>query len=170
MHTGFDFAFPRTKIAHPEKIHAIIEKFPSLKLVTTHLGAWQQWKNERFLLGKKIYMEISCALEYLDVDAAKKIISSHPQEYVLFGTDSPWTEQHETISLLRRLQLGEEKEELIFRENAVKLLSRSDLFQQAGMRAEKALRQLLSETFDIRQSYAIHVKLFDICKKPNPAL
>jgi uncharacterized protein len=123
MHTGFDFAFPRTKIADPEKINGIIEKFPSIKLVTTHLGAWQQWEEvERFLLGKRIYMEISFALEYLDVDTARKLISGHPQEYVLFGTDSPWTEQHETISLLKRLQLGEEKERLIFRENAVNLL------------------------------------------------
>ncbi len=123
MHTGFDFAFPRTKIADPEKILAIIGKFPSLKLVTTHLGAWEQWEEvEQYLLGKPIYMEISFSLEYIDVDAARKIISSHPQEYVLFGTDSPWTEQHATISLLKRLQLGEEKEELIFRENAVKLL------------------------------------------------
>jgi predicted TIM-barrel fold metal-dependent hydrolase len=124
MHTGFDFAFPLIKIADPEKIFTVIEKFPSLKLVTTHLGAWKQWEEvERFLLGKKIYMEISFSLEFLDGDAARKIISNHPQEYILFGTDSPWTDQHKTVSLLRGLQLGEEKEELILRKNALKLLN-----------------------------------------------
>ncbi|MCG2723068.1 MAG: amidohydrolase family protein, partial [Thermodesulfovibrionales bacterium] len=123
MHTGFDFAFSRIRIADPEKIITVIEKFPSLKLVTTHLGAWEQWDEvEQFLLGKNIYMEISFSLEFLD-DAVKKIISNHPQEYILFGTDSPWTEQQKTLSLLRSLQLGEEKEALILRENAEKLLN-----------------------------------------------
>ena len=124
MHTGFDFAFPLTRIADPEKIVTIMETFPSLKLVTTHLGAWKQWEEvEKLLLGKQIYMEISFSLECLNADAVKNIISNHPKEYVLFGTDSPWTDQKEAVSLLRGLQLGEEKEELIFRQNAISLLS-----------------------------------------------
>ncbi|MDQ7787064.1 MAG: amidohydrolase family protein [Thermodesulfovibrionales bacterium] len=123
MHTGFDFAFSRIKIADPEKIITVIEKFPSLKLITTHLGAWEQWDEvEQFLLGKNIYMEISFSLEFLD-DAVRKIFLNHPQEYILFGTDSPWTEQQKTLSLLKGLQLGEKKEALILRENATKLLN-----------------------------------------------
>jgi uncharacterized protein len=123
MHTGFDFAFARTRIADPEKILTIIEKFPSLKLVTTHLGAWEQWGEvEQFLLGKPIYMEISFSLDFLDV-TVRKIISNHPPEYILFGTDSPWTDQQNSVSLLKGLQLGEEKETHIFRKNAVKLLA-----------------------------------------------
>ena len=124
MHTGFDFAFPLTKIADPEKIFRVIEKFPSLKLVTTHLGAWKQWEEvEQFLLGKHIYMEISFSLEFLDGDAAKKIFENHPPEYILFGTDSPWTDQQKTLSLFTELLLGETKEKLILRENAVNLLN-----------------------------------------------
>jgi hypothetical protein len=123
MHTGFDFAFPLIKIADPEKISTILEKFPSLKMVTTHLGAWKHWDEvERFLLGKQIYMEISFSLEFMD-DTVKKIISHHPPEYILFGTDSPWTEQQKTLSLLKGLRLGEEKEKLILRENALRLLN-----------------------------------------------
>jgi len=124
MHTGFDFAFQRIKIADPEKIITVLKNFPSLKLVTTHLGAWEQWEEvQQFLLGKPIYMEISFSLECLDADAAKNIISNHPKEYVLFGTDSPWTDQQKAVSLLRGLQLGEEKEGLIFRQNAISLLN-----------------------------------------------
>ncbi len=123
MHTGFDFAFQRIKIADPEKIITVLKKFPPLKLVTTHLGAWEQWKEvEQFLLGKQIYMEISFSLEFLD-DIVRKIILNHPPEYILFGTDSPWTDQQKTLSLLRGLQLGKEKEELILWENAINLLN-----------------------------------------------
>jgi uncharacterized protein len=123
MHTGFDFAFPETRIADPEKVIHILQKVPELKLVTTHLGAWNLWKEvEQFLLGKPVYMEISYSLEFLD-DTVRKIISHHPPEYILFGTDSPWTEQQKTVSLLNGLHLGEEKEALILRENAIKLLN-----------------------------------------------
>jgi hypothetical protein len=123
MHTGFDFAFQRIRIADPEKIMNILKTFPSLKMVSTHLGAWEDWEEvERFLLGKPIYMEISFSLEFLD-DTVRKIISSHPAEYILFGTDSPWTDQQQTLSLFRELKLGEKREELILRENAIKLLN-----------------------------------------------
>ena len=74
------------------------------------------------MLGKPIYMEISFSLEFLN-DTVRNIISNHPPEYILFGTDSPWTEQQKTLSLLKGLQLGEEKEALILRENALKLLN-----------------------------------------------
>lgn len=124
MHTGFDFAFPQIPIAAPQKISRILETFPSLKLVTTHLGAWKQWGEvERYLLGKPVYMEISFALEFTgEDDAVRRIIVNHPAEYVLFGTDSPWTDQQETLDLLLGLGLGSEKERLILRENAIRLL------------------------------------------------
>ncbi|NWF98168.1 MAG: amidohydrolase family protein [Nitrospirae bacterium] len=123
MHTGFDFAFPRIRIADPEKIINILKKIPGLKLITTHLGAWEDWEEvSKHILGKPIYMEISFSLEFLN-DTVKKIFFNHPPEYILFGTDSPWTDQRNTLSLFKALNLGEEKEKLILRENAVRLLN-----------------------------------------------
>jgi len=124
LHTGFDIAFPQIDIAGPAKIATVKEKFPQLKLVTTHLGAWKQWEEvEELLLGKQIYMEISFSLEFLDLKAVRNIILNHPPEYILFGTDSPWTGQKETLSLLKGLRLGEENEKLILRGNAINLLN-----------------------------------------------
>lgn len=124
MHTGFDLAFERKRIADPVRIVRLLEKFPELKLVTTHLGAWEDWDEvERVMVGKKIYMETSYSLEMLDKEKARRIILNHPKEYVLFGTDSPWTGQDGTLALLKGLHLGEERESLILRDNAVGLLN-----------------------------------------------
>jgi len=124
MHTGFDFAFNRDRIADPEKILRVIEKFPQLKIVTSHLGAWDDWDEvERLIAGKDIYMEISYALDLLPRERAREIILRHPKEHVLFGTDSPWTGQEATLSLFLDLKLGEELERLILRDNAARLLS-----------------------------------------------
>lgn len=124
MHTGFDFAFPFIKQADPEKIVKVLTQFPNLKLVTSHLGAWKEWEEvERFMVGKPIYMELSFALEFLDIETACRIMLNHPKQYLMFGTDSPWTDQLATINLLKKLNLGQELETLILRDNALSLLN-----------------------------------------------
>lgn len=124
MHTGFDLAFERHRIADPKRIVKVMEAFPAFRLVTTHFGAWEDWDEvERHISGRNIYMEISYSLHMLDREKARRLILNHPKEYVLFGTDSPWSDQAETLALLRGLGLGEERERLILRENASKLLS-----------------------------------------------
>ncbi|MDA8432791.1 MAG: amidohydrolase family protein [Nitrospiraceae bacterium] len=123
MHTGFDLAFDRKRIADPAKIVRIQERFPQFKLVTTHLGAWEDWEEvENRLIGKKIYMEISYALDILGRERARRMILDHPAEYVLFGSDSPWTGQDKTLALLKGLELGAEREQKILAGNAAALL------------------------------------------------
>ncbi len=124
MHTGFDLAFERVRLADPEKIVTIVERFPAFRLVTSHLGAWEDWDNvEKYLAGRKIYMEVSYSLHMLEKGRARRIIMDHPAEYVLFGSDSPWSDQGASISLLKDLNLGEERERLILRDNALALLN-----------------------------------------------
>jgi hypothetical protein len=124
MHTGYDIAFEHIDRAGPERIVNVMKKFPQLKLVTTHFGAWQDWdKVESKIIGKKIYMEISFALDYLEPARAKRMLESHPADYILFGTDSPWTDQRKTLDLLRGLELDSQRLDKILYQNAEKLLS-----------------------------------------------
>ena len=123
MHTGFDIAFPRIRRCDPQQILNVLTQFPDLKLVTTHLGAWQQWGEvEDLLAGRKIYMDVSYTLDQIDPQAARRIILKHPREYILFGTDSPWSGPQETYKHLLALKLGSEREELILRKNGLALL------------------------------------------------
>ncbi len=123
MHTGFDLAYERVRIADPPKIVGVIERFPEFKLVTTHLGSWEDWDEvSRLIIGKKIYMEVSYSLHILDRERSRSMLLNHPKDYILFGTDSPWADQGETLELLRGLELGEERERLILRGNASALL------------------------------------------------
>lgn len=123
MHTGFDFAFEKIRKADPVKVLNVLKRFPDLKIVTSHLGAWDDWAEvKEHLIGKHIYMEISFSLEYLDKAEARDIFLKHPRECIFFGTDSPWTDQGKTLELFRSLGLGEELNRLILRENAMRLL------------------------------------------------
>ena len=123
MHTGFDIAFPRIRRADPQRMSRIQDMFPDLKLITTHLGAWQQWDEvPQFLLGREIYMELSFALDDLGPERAREMIMGHPDGYVLFGTDSPWTDQERTLGLLEALELPSNRLQAILSENAARLL------------------------------------------------
>lgn len=123
MHTGFDIAFPRQRRADPQTVRELIERFPRLRLVATHLGAWQQWKEvQQHLIGRPIYMEISLAAEDLGASALREMLMAHPPEYLLFGTDSPWSDQTAALSHLEGLDLPEQRlSHLVFR-NAAGLL------------------------------------------------
>jgi len=124
MHTGFDIAFEHIDRAGPGRIVNVMKKFPQLKLITTHFGAWQHWdKVESEMIGKNIYMEISFALDYLEPAKAKKLFESHPSDYILFGTDSPWRDQKETLNLLVNLNLDEGLMKKILYQNADRLLA-----------------------------------------------
>ncbi len=123
MHTGYDFAFERIDRASPKQISDVVQRFPEMKLVATHLGAWQQWDDvERYLLGEPIYMETSFSVEYLGPERVRRMLLSHPPEYILFGTDSPWTDQGATISSHKNIDLPEEIQKKYFFENSSQIL------------------------------------------------
>jgi uncharacterized protein len=131
IHAGYDIAFPRIRKADPRRILAVCRRFPRLKLIATHLGGWDEWADVRALLtGEPIYMELSFALDFLDQEQIRDILLSHPPEYLLFGTDSPWTEQAATLEKLAKLALPEPLFGQITGDNARRLLDCS--YSSAG--------------------------------------
>jgi hypothetical protein len=122
IHSGFDIAFPRVERADPARILKVATHFPDLRLVATHMGSWGQWAEVReHLIGRNIYIEISFALEFMVKEQARAMILDHPVTHILFGSDSPWSDQGETLALLKGLDLGHGVERRILRENALSL-------------------------------------------------
>lgn len=124
VHTGFDIAFERIDRGGPDRIVQVMEAFPELKLVTTHLGAWEQWDRvEEILIGRKIYMDISYSIDFLGTNKARDLIVRHPADFVLFGTDSPWDDQRRCVQIVGDMNLGTERESLLLGGNARRLLA-----------------------------------------------
>jgi predicted TIM-barrel fold metal-dependent hydrolase len=122
-HTGFDIAFEEERIADPERIIEVWKAFPNLKVVTSHFGAWKDWDAaEKHIMGRPIYMDISYSFEYMDRDQARRFLAEHPEEYLLFGTDSPWGDQGETLRILREMVTDEARLDAMLWENASRLL------------------------------------------------
>lgn len=126
LHTGFDIAFPHDRIADPEKVLRLLDQFPDLLLISSHLGAWKDWDEaERLLLGKPVYMDTSACFDFMDEHRFRHFLTSHPKEYLLFGTDSPWVDQKDALDRIRRQGLSRERMDAVLGGNAARLLGLS---------------------------------------------
>lgn len=55
-------------------------------------------------------------------ERAKAFLESHDEDYLLFGSDSPWEDQSRAIAQVKDLHLDRQREEKILRRNALRLL------------------------------------------------
>jgi len=123
-HCGRDFAFPDDDDrASPERLARVLDRFPKLRLLCTHMGGYRSWDEvERWLLGRDIYLETSFSIDKLGPERAADMIRRHGVERVMFGTDWPWKDQAQELGLLRSLGFGKEQQRAIRWSNAAKLL------------------------------------------------
>ena len=122
-HTGFDIAFPRERRADPERICKVVAKFPGLKFIATHMGAWENWDEvERWLIGKPVLLETSFSISYCGAACARRLLMAHPTDFILFGTDSPWASQADEIERVNALELPADRQQKLFYDNARRLL------------------------------------------------
>jgi len=123
VHTGFDMAFARVRRCDPARIVNVIARFPSLKLVATHCGAWEDWDEvEAHLLGRPVYMDISYSIGKMGRERFRRFLNTHPAEYLIFGTDSPWADQQAAIADAERAITDPQRLEKLFCTNAARLL------------------------------------------------
>lgn len=125
-HTGYDIAYARKPVADPPRIARVAEAFPGLKLVASHLGAWEDWDRvERCLVGRPVYLDVSYCHPRIPAGQARRILQRHPPELLLFGSDSPWGDQRATLEWLLSLDLGGERTRALLAGNAARLLGLS---------------------------------------------
>lgn len=123
VHAGVDIGLPEPVYATVEKIlHAIRETKPE-KFVLAHLGGWKEWDTvEEMIAGENVYLDTAFLEDYISDEQLLRIIRKHGADKILFGTDCPWSGQRESIERLEKLSLSEAEKQLIFAENAKKLL------------------------------------------------
>lgn len=139
-HAGLDVGLPGARQATPEKILRALEKTPGVTLILAHMGGWRCWEEaERLLSRCPVYLDTSFALgamtpngdgyyqseaelQMLSPGAFADIARSFGADRVLFGTDSPWSDQAACRAAVEALPLTAEEKRLILGENAERLL------------------------------------------------
>ena len=135
-HAGQDIGLPKVVHCTTAMTEEVLDEVQPDKLVLAHMGGWQMWQDvlER-LCGRDVYLDTAFSyghIQYrdgavhkwklMDSDMFKAIVEKHGADRVLFGTDSPWSDQSEAISDIEGLQLPEDVRKKIMGENAARLL------------------------------------------------
>ena len=137
IHAGLDPTFPGVDLSGPDKLLNMLRAVPYERIVLAHLGALGQWEEAEELFGLNVYIDTACALypwrdregnltsggySPLDRESFTKIVRKHGIERVLFGSDSPWTDQKESIDLIKSSGLTDTELTAVLGGNAKRLL------------------------------------------------
>lgn len=123
LHAGVDIGLPPPVHCPPDRLARLLDAVPELTVIAAHMGAYAQWDEvEQHLLGREVYLDTSYSLADLGPARMTALIQAHGAEKVLFGTDSPWTDQAAEVAAIRDLPLTDEEKRTVLGENARRLL------------------------------------------------
>lgn len=136
-HAGIDIGIPGA-FSTPNMLLSLLKEVRPKRLVAAHMGGWLMWEQVlQEIVGQEVYLDTAFSYGPLTYDPAvpqekrcsllsqedmSKLIRAHGAERVLFGTDSPWADQSEQLSLIQSLPLSEQEKQAILGQNAASLL------------------------------------------------
>jgi len=98
---------------------------PLIEELFKPVGVW-------LLVGRRLYMDVSHCQGEIDDEQARRILLAHPPEYLLFGSDAPWSDPGGTRDWIRRLLPDQRRLEALFHDNAVRLLGLEETRREPG--------------------------------------
>lgn len=138
-HAGLDIGFPGKINCSPRMARNVIETIGDFKFVLAHMGGWKNWAEVlNILADKKIFLDTSFStgkiqprkdftwrdedLNLLDEKNFMQFIKVFGADKILFGTDSPWTSQIDSINFIKKIPATDADKNKILGLNAQKLL------------------------------------------------
>ena len=144
IHAGWDVSFLSSNSdggqALPGKILHALRSVGPVTLILAHMGGWRCWDEAEELLSETgVYIDTAFSigsmtpngdgyykapeeLVMLEDVQALRVIRRFGANRVLFGTDSPWSDQAETLRSIQSLPFSEEEKAAILYGNAARLL------------------------------------------------
>lgn len=123
FHAGVDIGLEPPVHCTPDRLSRLLDAVPNLRVIAGHMGGYSMWDDvEKYLIGRDLYLDTSYSMEQLGTERAISLMKAHGMEKILFGTDSPWTEQSQEVSRIRSFPLKPEEISAILGGNAMRLL------------------------------------------------
>jgi len=123
FHCGRDIAYPNLVRNTPKRLKRVLVDVPSLTVVGAHMGGHEMFDEvEELLTSMNLYLDTSFAHYILGDEKFTALIKKHGVHRVLFGSDSPWDDAGEQAKILESLDFTAKEKDMIFFENAKRLL------------------------------------------------
>lgn len=125
FHAGVDIGLPPPVHCTPDRLARMLDSVPDLTIIAAHMGGYACWDDvERHLVGRNLYFDTSFSLADLGPERMTAIIRAHGTDKILFGTDSPWTDQSAEVAGIQKLPLENDEIAAILGGNTFHLLKK----------------------------------------------
>ena len=138
-HAGLDIGFPGVVNCSPKMCRNVINAIGEFKFVLAHMGGWRNWDEvPLYLEDTTAFLDTSFssgriqALSdgywddkdkgMLDAEGFMKLVKAFGSDRLLFGSDSPWSDQEDAVEYIKGLPLDDGDIGKILGGNACKLL------------------------------------------------
>ncbi len=126
FHMGDDR--PEYRYSEPQRLVRVLDMFPRLSVLASHLGGWRAWDEAADCLAgrKNVVYDASSSLWAMPPEYAAQAIRRLGVENVMFGTDYPVLGAAEYMKLFNRLPLTDEERGIILWDNAARFFGIND--------------------------------------------
>ena len=139
-HTGLDIGFPKVVRCSPQMARQAVKEIGNVKFVLAHMGGWKNWDEAaENLADTKVFLDTSFStgkikplagtfwqkkdLELMNEEKFLKMFSIFGADRIIFGSDSPWSSQRESLDFIKNLPIDESDKKKILGLNAASLLN-----------------------------------------------
>ncbi len=123
LHAGVDVGLPDPVHCTPARLLAVYDILRHGTVVLAHMGGWRMWREVEYeLAGSAFHFDTSYCVGKLPDEDFRRLIAKHGAGRILFGSDSPWEDQAESLAGIRGLALEAADEAAILGDNAARLL------------------------------------------------
>jgi predicted TIM-barrel fold metal-dependent hydrolase len=124
FHAGYDWGYPEHDGAAPRRLAKLRHNVPELTMIAAHLGGFLAWDEViECLVGSEVYFDTSF-MHLASREQREQILLHHGVSRILFGSDSPWTSQKDSVEQVLALPLDAKQQSQVLCENAELLVSR----------------------------------------------
>lgn len=135
FHSGWDCYSPDHIHCPPERAAKVAKAFPHLRMCFAHFGGLRMWDdvNDHLAGLDNVYFDTSMSSTMgLSRELALKIISRHPADNILLGSDCPWENPAVSVRWVEALGLGPDRTEAVLGGNAKRILGLGDIAVNNG--------------------------------------
>ena len=138
-HAGLDIGFPGVVNCSPKMCRNVINAIGEFKFVLAHMGGWRNWDEvPLYFEDTTAFLDTSFSSgriqalsdgywddkdkSMLDAEGFMKLVKAFGSDRLLFGSDSPWSDQKDAVKYIKGLSLDDGDIGKILGGNACKLL------------------------------------------------
>jgi predicted TIM-barrel fold metal-dependent hydrolase len=126
LHVGVDPSCLELVHSTPQMVRRIVDDIQSEHLILAHLGGHLYWDEVlEYICGTTCTIDMALTTGTINAKKLLQILSRHGYDRILFGTDSPWSDQTVSARMMEVLgiQLPDGVKDKIMYANAARLLN-----------------------------------------------